>query len=63
MTQDVQSRSPRKHVLIIGGGASGLLFACHVLGDRTRNVTVTLIGKRQDAGWGIAYGTPTRITC
>ena len=39
MTQDVQWRSPRKHVLIIGGGASGALFACHLLGDRTRNVT------------------------
>ena len=57
MTQDVQSRSPRKHVLIIGGGASGVLFACHLLGDRTRNVTVTLIEKRHDAGRGIAYRT------
>jgi uncharacterized NAD(P)/FAD-binding protein YdhS len=57
MTQDVQSRSPRKHVLIIGGGTSGALFACHLLGDRTRNVTVTLIEKRQDAGRGIAYCT------
>jgi hypothetical protein len=48
MTQDVQSRSPRKHVLIIGGGASGALFACHLLGDRTRNVTVTLIEKGRE---------------
>ena len=57
MTQDVQSGSPRKHVLIIGGGASGALFACHLLGDPTRSVTVTLIEKRQDAGRGIAYST------
>ena len=31
--------------------------ACHLLGDRTSNVTVTLIEKRQDAGRGIAYCT------
>jgi uncharacterized NAD(P)/FAD-binding protein YdhS len=44
-------------VLIIGGGASGALLACHLLGDRTRNLTVTLIEKRQDVGRGIAYCT------
>ena len=57
MTQDIQSQSPLKHVLIIGGGASGALFACHLLSDRTRKLKVTLIEKRQNVGRGVAYCT------
>jgi len=57
MTQDVQSRNPRKHVLIIGGGASGVLLACHLLGDPARNLTATLVEKRQEVGRGVAYFT------
>jgi len=55
MTPDLQSRNRRSHVLVIGGGASGVLFACHLLGDPTRKLTVTLIERRPEVGRGIAY--------
>src|SRR6202034_3280446 len=57
MTPDLQSRNRRSHVLVIGGGASGVLFACHLLGDPTRKLTVTLIERRPEVGRGIAYVT------
>ena len=47
----------KRHVLIIGGGASGVLLACHLLRDPDSGVSVTLIEKRADIGRGIAYGT------
>jgi uncharacterized NAD(P)/FAD-binding protein YdhS len=47
----------RRRVIIIGGGASGALAACHLLRDPATNLHVTLIEKRPDIGHGIAYGT------
>jgi len=44
-----------KHVLVIGGGASGVLMAVHLL--RRPNVRVTLVERRVELGAGIAYGT------
>jgi uncharacterized NAD(P)/FAD-binding protein YdhS len=57
MTQNFQSANPRKHVLIIGGGASGVLLTCHLLRDPTRNLTVTLLERRPEVGHGVAYCT------
>lgn len=45
------------HVLIVGGGASGVLMACHLLKDPFSPVRVTLFEKRADVGLGIAFGT------
>jgi uncharacterized NAD(P)/FAD-binding protein YdhS len=55
------SRSPndRRRVIIIGGGASGVLLACHLLRRPVpvNDLDVTLIEKRSDVGRGIAYYT------
>lgn len=45
------------HVIIVGGGASGVLLACHLLKDGAPDIRVTLIEKRSQVGSGIAYGT------
>jgi uncharacterized NAD(P)/FAD-binding protein YdhS len=50
-------RDHRTHVLIIGGGASGVLLACHLLRSPDGDLQVTLIEKRPEVGRGIAYGT------
>ena len=47
----------RRQVIIIGGGASGVLLACHLLRCSADNLNVTLIEKRPDVGRGIAYYT------
>jgi uncharacterized NAD(P)/FAD-binding protein YdhS len=47
---------PRKHVIIVGGGASGVLLACHLLRDKA-TLRVALIEKRRQIGRGIAYST------
>ncbi|RFB78610.1 FAD/NAD(P)-binding protein [Methylovirgula sp. 4M-Z18] len=44
-----------KHILVIGGGASGVLMAVHLL--RRPHVRVTLVERRVELGAGIAYGT------
>ena len=44
-------------VLIVGGGASGVLIAAHLLRDRQAPIVVTLIEQREDLGAGIAYST------
>ena len=44
-------------MIIIGGGASGVLLACHLLRGPTDDLDVTLIEKRPDVGRGIAYHT------
>jgi uncharacterized NAD(P)/FAD-binding protein YdhS len=49
--------APRSQVIIIGGGASGVLLACHLLRCPTDDLDVTLIEKRPDVGRGIAYHT------
>ena len=46
-----------KHVIIIGGGASGALLACHLLREPLEALTVTLIEKRASLGLGTAYST------
>ena len=47
----------RTHVLIIGGGASGVLLACHLLRNPAENLYVTLFEKRSEVGRGVAYCT------
>jgi uncharacterized NAD(P)/FAD-binding protein YdhS len=46
-----------RHVVIVGGGASGVLLACHLLRRLSKNIRVTLIEKNPAIGRGIAYGT------
>ena len=45
-----------KHIIIVGGGASGVLLACHLLRDDDA-IRVTLIEKRPTIGRGMAYST------
>lgn len=45
------------HVLILGGGASGVLLAVHLLRDRTAHLKVTIVEKRSELGAGAAYAT------
>lgn len=50
---------PGPHVLIVGGGASGVLAAAHIL--RTSPLSrVTLVEPRDRIGLGLAYSTPDR---
>jgi uncharacterized NAD(P)/FAD-binding protein YdhS len=51
------SRAEAKHVVIVGGGASGVLLACHLLRDEDAKLRVTLIEKRPTVGRGTAYST------
>jgi len=51
------AQNERGQVIIIGGGASGVLLACHLLRCPADNLNVTLIEKRPDVGRGIAYYT------
>ena len=45
------------HVVIIGGGASGVLMAAHLLRDSRGHAQVTIIEGRNMLGCGIAYYT------
>ena len=45
------------HVVIIGGGASGVLLAAHLLRDPTTPLRVTVIEGRHMLGCGVAYST------
>ena len=47
----------QRRVIIIGGGASGVLLAYHLLRDKPCDLQVTLIEKRPEVGRGIAYLT------
>jgi uncharacterized NAD(P)/FAD-binding protein YdhS len=47
----------QQRVIIIGGGASGVFLACHLLRDRATSLHVTIIEKRPQVGRGIAYAT------
>lgn len=51
------SVDPRRHIAIIGGGASGVLLACHLLRNSGPDLRVTLVERRPDVGRGIAYST------
>src|SRR3954465_5581368 len=46
-----------RRVLIVGGGASGVLLAAHLLRDRQAPIVVTIAEQRDDLGAGIAYST------
>jgi uncharacterized NAD(P)/FAD-binding protein YdhS len=46
-----------RRVLIVGGGASGVLLAAHLLRDRQAPIVVTIVEQREDLGAGIAYST------
>lgn len=48
---------PARHILIIGGGASGVLLAAHLLAREQPGLTVTLIERRDVLGCGLAYST------
>lgn len=48
---------PRPHVVIIGGGASGVLMAAHLLCLPPGDIHVTIIERAKLLGCGIAYGT------
>lgn len=47
---------PRLSILIIGGGASGVLLAAHLLRSPA-DIRVTLVEKRPQLGRGVAYST------
>ncbi|WP_027584105.1 FAD/NAD(P)-binding protein [Bradyrhizobium sp. Ai1a-2] len=47
----------RRHMIIIGGGASGVLLAYQLLHQPPRDLRITLIEQRPDIGRGIAYHT------
>jgi uncharacterized NAD(P)/FAD-binding protein YdhS len=47
-------------VIIIGGGASGVLLAAHLLRATDVPVVVTLVERREDLGAGVAYSTNDR---
>ncbi len=49
--------SPAPHVVIIGGGASGVLMAAHLLSRPGARLRVTLVEGRNMLGCGIAYST------
>lgn len=51
-------RPGRLAIIVIGGGASGVLLAAHLLRDPDADVRVTLIEKRPVFGQGLAYSTP-----
>jgi uncharacterized NAD(P)/FAD-binding protein YdhS len=51
------SAESERRIVIIGGGATGVLLACHLLRDRDSRVQVTLIEKSAHAGLGLAYAT------
>ncbi|WP_312000578.1 FAD/NAD(P)-binding protein [Bradyrhizobium altum] len=49
--------SAGRHVIIVGGGASGVLLAYQLLHQSSCDLRVTLIEQRPDIGRGIAYHT------
>lgn len=51
------SHLPERHVIIVGGGASGVLLAYQLLQSPCSDARVTLIEKRSEIGRGLAYHT------
>lgn len=47
-------------VTIIGGGASGVLLAAHLLRDPDADIRVTLLERRGQFGQGVAYSASQR---
>lgn len=50
-------QAPERRVIIVGGGASGVLVAAHLLRSRGASCEVTLIERAASMGKGLAYGT------
>ncbi|HWU16715.1 MAG TPA: FAD/NAD(P)-binding protein [Devosia sp.] len=50
----------RPSVTIIGGGASGVLLAAHLLRDPETDIRVTLVERRGEFGQGVAYSASQR---
>jgi uncharacterized NAD(P)/FAD-binding protein YdhS len=50
-------RITKRRIVIVGGGASGTILACHLLRDPASDLHVTLIEKRREVGHGVAYST------
>ncbi|MDR7127453.1 FAD/NAD(P)-binding protein [Pseudotabrizicola sp. 4114] len=48
---------PVRHILVVGGGASGVLMATHLLSQPGQPLRVTLIEGNATLGQGIAYAT------
>ncbi len=46
-----------ERIIIVGGGASGVLLACQLLRERRCGPSVTLIERRSEIGKGIAFST------
>ena len=46
-----------RHVVVVGGGASGTIAAAHILRDPEPNLHVTILEPAQHLGRGLAYGT------
>lgn len=57
MDGNLTPRDRWHHVLIVGGGASGVLMAAHLLGSGDPEIRVTIIEHGAMLGCGIAYGT------
>ena len=51
------AQHPARHVIIVGGGASGTLLARHLLKQPAGAIRVTLIERRAEVGKGVAYDT------
>src|SRR5437868_6088163 len=47
----------KRHAIVIGGGASGVLFAYQLLRRGSAAFRVTLIERRSEIGRGLAYHT------
>lgn len=56
-TNPLRPDAPGSHVAIIGGGASGVLMAVHLLSQPGAACRVTLVEGRNMLGCGIAYST------
>jgi uncharacterized NAD(P)/FAD-binding protein YdhS len=54
----MNERAPaRLAIIVVGGGASGVLLAAHLLRTRDADIRITLIEKRPVFGQGLAYST------
>jgi uncharacterized NAD(P)/FAD-binding protein YdhS len=49
---------PAKRIIIIGGGASGVMMAAHLLRLHSNELRITLIERSAMLGRGLAYATP-----
>lgn len=58
MPGEDKSAGARNSILILGGGASGVILAAHLLRSPDANLRVTIIERRPDFGRGHAYSTP-----